>query len=205
MRLHVRDASAREKAGDDMPCTEGGSRDGAAAMMSAMTDMIWRLAPFDALTGRQVHDLLALRQRVFVLEQACLFQEIDGRDPGARHLLGTRDGALLACARLLPATADKPRAIGRVATAPEARGQGLGRAIMVEALRILRAEDPAAPVFLSAQAHLVARLYAPLGFAIVGAPYLEDGIPHVDMLLTPQGPSSSISGGISGASAGGIG
>jgi ElaA protein len=170
-----------------------------------MTTLRWRLAPFDDLTGRQVHDLLRLRQAVFVVEQNCPFAEIDGRDPLARHLMGSRDGALLACARLLPATAGKPRAIGRVATAPDARGQGLGRAVMVEAMRILLAEDAAAPIALSAQAHLVARLYAPLGFAIVGAPYEEDGIAHVDMRLDPQGPSNSISGGISGASAGGIG
>lgn len=170
-----------------------------------MTGIDWRLAPFEALTGRQVHDLLALRQRVFVVEQTCVFQEIDGRDPLARHLFGLCDGALVACARLLPATSEKPRSIGRVATAPQARGRGLGRAIMGEALRILMAEDGAAPVFLSAQARLVERLYAPLGFAVVGAPYLEDDISHVDMRLDPQGPSNSISAGISGASAGGIG
>lgn len=165
----------------------------------------WRLAAFDELTGRQVHDLLELRQAVFVVEQNCPFAEIDGRDPLARHLLGLADGAILACARLLPATAAKPRAIGRVATAPGARGRGLGRAVMIEAMRILIAEDGSAPIALSAQAHLVERLYAPLGFAIVGDPYEEDGIPHVDMRFDPQGPSSSISGGTSGASAGGIG
>lgn len=170
-----------------------------------MTGVTWRLAPFEALSGRQVHDLLALRQRVFIVEQACVFQEIDGRDPLARHLFGLHDGALVACARLLPATPEKPRSIGRVATAPEARGQGLGRAIMQEALRVLRAEDGAAPVFLSAQAHLVERLYAPLGFQVVGAPYLEDDIPHVDMRLDSHAPNRSISAGISGASAGGIG
>lgn len=154
-------------------------------MGKSAADIDWRLAAFDELTGREVHDLLALRQAVFVVEQTCPFAEIDGRDPLARHLLATRAGALLACARLLPASPDWPRAIGRVATAPEARGQGLGRAVMIEAMRILLAEDAAAPIALSAQAHLVERLYAPLGFAIVGEPYDEDGIPHVDMRFDP--------------------
>ena len=147
--------------------------------------MDWICRSFDELSGRDVHDLLALRCRVFVVEQACAFQEIDGRDTEARHLMGWEGGRLLACARLLPAAGGEPRSIGRVATAPDARGTGLGKALMRQALRILVAEDPAAPIALGAQSHLAAHFYEPLGFRIVGEPYEEDGIPHVHMRLDP--------------------
>jgi ElaA protein len=145
----------------------------------------WRLAPFSALGGRAVHDLLRLRQAVFVLEQTCLFAEIDGLDPLGRHLLAWRGAELVACARLLPAGAKAPaRSIGRVATAPAARGTGLGRALMSRAIARYLAEDPHAPIDLSAQAHLEG-FYASLGFRAVGGPYDEDGIAHLDMRLDP--------------------
>lgn len=149
--------------------------------------LAWRIMPFHALSGREVHDLLALRQAVFVVEQACVFAEIDGLDPCATHVLGYRGEALLACARLLPAGAKmQARSIGRVATAASARGTGLGRAVMARALTHYLAEDPAAPVDLSAQAHLAEIFYAPMGFVAFGAPYDEDGIAHVDMRLEPR-------------------
>ena len=147
----------------------------------------WRIAAFDELTGREVHDLLSLRQAAFVVEQTCSFPEIDGRDPLARHVLGLRGGEIVACARLLPAGAKRTaRSIGRVATAREARGLGLGRAVMAQALAVLLAEDGGAPIELSAQAHLE-RFYASLGFRAFGAPYDEDGIAHIDMRLDPFG------------------
>lgn len=143
--------------------------------------MRWKIAAFDALAPRELHDLLALRQHVFVIEQACLFAEIDGLDPRARHVLGFRGETLLACARLLPAGVKmRARSIGRVATARAARGTGLGRAVMTRALATLLADDAAAPVELSAQAHLES-FYRSLGFRPFGAPYDEDGIAHVDM------------------------
>lgn len=144
----------------------------------------WRIAAFDALSAREAHDLLALRQAVFVIEQACVFPEIDGRDPLALHVLGWRGDALVACARLLPAGAKMAaRSIGRVATAPAARGQGLAREAMGRAIAHFLKEEPFAPIDLSAQAHLAESFYAPMGFAAFGAPYDEDGIAHVDMRL----------------------
>jgi ElaA protein len=146
----------------------------------------WRFAAFDELSARDVHDLLKLRQNVFVIEQACLFPEIDGLDPAARHLLGFADGVLVVCARLLPAGQKmRARSIGRVASDPAWRGRSLGRAVMTQALARLFAEDPAAPVDLSAQAHLADGFYASLGFQPFGDPYVEDGIPHLDMRLIP--------------------
>lgn len=154
---------------------------------AGMSDaVVWRIAAFDELTGREVHDLLALRQAAFVVEQSCAFPEIDGRDPLARHVLGLRGGAIVACARLLPAGAKRAaRSIGRVTTGASARGTGLGREAMARSIAQLLAEDPAAPIELSAQAHLEG-FYGSLGFRPFGPPYDEDGIPHIDMRLDPS-------------------
>ena len=160
--------------------------------MRADHAITWRVMAFAELAGREVHDLLALRQAVFVVEQACVFPEIDGLDPVARHVLGHRGGGLLACARLLPAgTKMAARSIGRVASAQATRGLGLGRAVMERAIATYLSEEPAAPIELSAQAHLADRFYAPMGFAVFGEPYDEDGIAHVDMRLTPPGARSA--------------
>jgi ElaA protein len=148
----------------------------------------WRCEPFAALSLPELYELLALRQRVFVVEQRCLFQDLDGRDQEAWHLLGrARDGALLAYARLLPPGSGAAEArVGRVVTAPEARGTGLGWALMREALRrVARVWGPG-PVRVGAQAHLE-RFYAGLGFVRQGAPYDEDGIPHLDMVRPAGG------------------
>jgi ElaA protein len=134
--------------------------------------------PFDALSPRDVYDLLALRQRVFVVEQHCAFLDADGHDLDALHVLGRAGAALVACARILPRGGRfTERAIGRVAVAPEVRGRGVARALVIRALAAI---DPPEPIALSAQRHLE-RFYASLGFVAIGTEYVEDGIPHVDM------------------------
>lgn len=148
--------------------------------------MTWTLLAWDALDRERLYAALALRQRVFVVEQDCAYLDADGLDPRALHLLGERDSDVVAYARLLPpgvAYGDAP-AIGRVVTAPEARGEGLGRALMVEALRHVDLAWPIAPCRLSAQSHLE-RFYGSLGFEVSGPGYLEDGIPHLPMVRPP--------------------
>jgi len=138
--------------------------------------------PFDRLTPRQVHDVLQLRQRVFVVEQACAYLDADGADPSCWHVLGTDAGVLVATARLVPPGLKYVEpAIGRVVTAPEVRRTGVGRALMLEALAQVKRLYPGQPVRLGAQRYLE-RFYRSLGFAPVGEPYDEDGIPHVEML-----------------------
>jgi ElaA protein len=140
--------------------------------------MLWHDRAFWALTTDELYDLLALRARVFVVEQACAYLDPDGRDRLARHLWAAHDGRIHAYLRILPAGARYAEAaIGRVVVAPEARGTGLARELME---RGLAACAPAA-VRLGAQAHLE-RFYGSLGFSRVGEPYDEDGIPHVEML-----------------------
>jgi ElaA protein len=141
----------------------------------------WRWVPFDEMTGLEVYEALALRQAVFSVEQECPYQDADGRDIGATHLLG-RDaaGRLVAYLRLLPPDEHGEVTLGRVVTHSDVRGQGLGRALMLEGIAGAEARYPGLPIHLSAQQRLQ-RFYESLGFAVVGASYLEDGIPHVPM------------------------
>ena len=138
--------------------------------------------PFSELTARDVHDLLQLRQRVFVVEQRCAYLDADGADPLCWHGLGRRRGSLVATARLVPPGLKfvEP-AIGRVVTAPEARGTGVGRALMLAAITQVQRLHPGQPIRLGAQRYLE-RFYASLGFEVAGEPYDEDGIPHVEMV-----------------------
>ncbi|MEE8616010.1 MAG: GNAT family N-acetyltransferase [Roseateles sp.] len=142
----------------------------------------WTCQPFDALTGHDVYALLQLRSEVFVVEQQCIFQDMDGLDLPGWHLLGwAEDGRLAACARLLPAGVKAPEVvIGRVITAPWARGQGQGHALMREALAQCERLWPGEVITLHAQARLEG-YYRGHGFRPVGEPYIEDGIPHIEM------------------------
>jgi ElaA protein len=142
--------------------------------------------PFDRLTGRQVHDVLQLRQRVFVVEQTCPYLDADGADPRCWHGLGVKDGMLVATARIAPPGLKYVEpAIGRVVTAPEVRGTGLGRALMAEGVAGCARVWPGRAIRISAQAHLQ-RFYGHFGFETVSDTYLEDDIPHVEMLRKAQ-------------------
>ena len=145
--------------------------------------LIWRFAHFDQLTPRQVHDLYRLRIEVFVLEQNCPFQDVDGADPSCWHLLGTRSGEdLLAYCRLVPAGVKFAEpSIGRVITALSERRTGLGKALMREAVTRAEALWPGQAIRIGAQAHLE-RFYNEFGFEKASEPYMEDGIPHIEML-----------------------
>lgn len=140
-------------------------------------------APLDAMSPRDLHDVLALRVAVFVVEQECAYAEIDGRDvePDAAHWWSRDDdGALTGYLRVLvePGTGHR---IGRVVTAPAARGTGAGAALMRAALATLPG-----PVVLGAQVR-VRGFYERLGFVVDGPGYDEDGIPHVPMLRASTG------------------
>jgi len=142
----------------------------------------WRFAPFDELAGREVHDILQARSAVFVVEQNCVFQDMDGADPASWHLFRRLGGEIAAYCRLVPAGVKFAEpSIGRVVTAPARRGRGLGRELMGEALARGGALWPGAAIRIGAQLHLE-RFYGEFGFARASAPYEEDGIPHIEML-----------------------
>jgi len=142
----------------------------------------WICKRFDDLGVHALHDALALRCRVFILEQGP-YQDPDAADRQAWHLLGyDAAGQLQACLRVVdPGAKFAEPSIGRVVTAPEARGQGLGRVLVAEGLARCAKAWPGRAVRISAQAHLQG-FYGGLGFVPVGAPYLEDDIPHIEML-----------------------
>lgn len=156
--------------------------------MSAPPAVTWRCDPFAELSLRELYELLALRQRVFVVEQRCAFQDADGLDEPAWHLQGRGlEGALLAYARLLgPGVKYREASVGRVITAPEARGTGLGRELMRQAVARVEAVWGPGPIRIGAQAHLQ-RFYGEQGFVAEGALYDEDGIPHVEMVRPGRG------------------
>ena len=127
-----------------------------------------------------LYDMLRLRVDVFVVEQACPYAELDGRDGDATHLRCFVDGSLAGTLRVFAPGPDGVAIIGRVAVARAFRGRQLGRAMMQEALSWCRAAYGDVPLALAAQAHLQ-DFYAGFGFQPVSGSYLEDGIAHVDM------------------------
>lgn len=148
----------------------------------------WRWARFEDLGVDDLHDALALRVAVFVVEQQCPYAEVDGLDRHAWHLLG-RDGAgqLQAYLRVLDPGCRHPEpSIGRVVTRPERRGTGLGRALLREGLAGCARLHPGLSNRIGAQQRLQG-LYESLGWRAVGPAYLEDGIVHVEMLRPADG------------------
>jgi ElaA protein len=152
----------------------------------------WRFAPFAELTPREVHDLYRARVAVFVVEQNCVFQDVDGADPVSWHLLGYSSPAaagtreLIAYCRIVPPGVKFTEAsIGRVVTTGAVRGTGMGRTLMREALARTDELWPGQPIRIGAQQRLE-RFYQELGFTTASAPYDEDGIPHVEMLRTAR-------------------
>ncbi|MGF6968394.1 ElaA protein [Paraburkholderia sp. WC7.3g] len=147
----------------------------------------WRWKPFVDLTGVEVYEMLAARSAVFVVEQNCVYGDIDGLDIEAWHLLayGTGDDTALPPLAgylrvLLPDAADADVRIGRVLTTAPFRGIGLGNAMLERSLAQIHAQWPDTPIRLHAQAHLQG-FYGAFGFRPVSEIHDEDGIPHVWM------------------------
>ena len=146
------------------------------------TPIEWQWLPFDALSREQLYALLRLRSEVFVVEQNCVFLDIDGQDEKAMHLLGFRATELVAYVRCFPKGISFAEAsIGRVVTKPAARGGGLGHLLMAEAIRALQQKWEPQAIRIGAQAHLKA-FYQQHGFVDMGLPYVEDGIDHLEMV-----------------------
>jgi ElaA protein len=171
------------------PMTE--SQQTAAARLAQLE---WRWKPFAELTSVEVYEMLAARSAVFVVEQNCVYADIDGQDMQAWHLsaygpaagtaAATADAPLVSLAGylrvLLPEAGDTDVRIGRVLTTAPFRGIGLGNAMLERALVHIRAQWPGTPIRLHAQAHLQ-KFYGAFGFAPVSEIHDEDGIAHVWM------------------------
>ena len=146
--------------------------------------MYWLILPFHDLSLDQYHDVLALRIEIFVIEQNCPYQEVDGKDKKAFHVLGiTENGEVQATARLLPAGVSYDEvSIGRVAVKESARGTGIGHELMNTCNDFIQSQWPGQPVRISAQTYLK-KYYENHGYVFTGKSYLEDNIPHIEMLL----------------------
>lgn len=140
---------------------------------------------FDDLSAAELYDLLQLREEVFQLEQNCLYKDLDEKDRYCWHLLLYRGSELLACARLVPEGISYAgyASLGRVASKPQYRGEGLGRQLMQEAMIQLRRLFPGFSIKISAQAYLQ-NFYEDFGFVKTSEPYMEDDIPHIAMTVS---------------------
>jgi ElaA protein len=150
---------------------------------------IWHWRSFDRLSPVELYAILRARAEVFIIEQACAFLDLDGLDAHARHLLGwssdVEPGALVAYLRLVePGRKYVEPSIGRVLTTAPFRRRGYGRALMQAGLQEAARAYPGRDLRIGAQQRLE-HFYVSLGFRTVSAPYVEDGIDHVEMLMSP--------------------
>lgn len=135
------------------------------------------------LSKEQLYAILKLRSEVFVVEQQCWYQDVDGLDLSGDtcHLMAWQDDELVAYLRLIdPIQQDGDVTIGRVVTAPSVRSRGMGHQLMTQALEHAEKKWPDQPIYLAAQAHLQG-YYSRYGFNPVGEVYMEDEIPHIGM------------------------
>lgn len=150
---------------------------------SESSQLTWDWHRLGQMTPQLLYALMAFRESVFVVEQKCIYQELDGLDMDALHLLGRDANHIIACLRILPPSANPARVqIGRVAVAQDRRNGGLARVMMQMAIDRVHQEQPSATIFLNAQTYLQG-FYQSLGFRLCGNEFLEDGIPHVPMEL----------------------
>ena len=153
-------------------------------------DTSWRWCRFDELSVFELQAIYRARQLVFAIEQQCAYLDADGFDEHAWHLgaWSTDRTVPLAYARVVhPGQKYAEPSIGRVITTGAARGTGLGRELVRRAIAHCAQAFPGHGIRISAQTRLE-RFYAEAGFESVGAPYMEDGIPHTEMLLPPAQP-----------------
>jgi len=143
----------------------------------------WRWFSLSNMQPDLLYDLLSMREAIFVVEQACIYHELDGMDKLAEHLVVSCDGTVIACLRVLPPGSKGKRArIGRVAVSPDWRQKGLARWMVTRAIERLRQKGRASGIRLDAQTYL-RDFYESLGFEVCGREFLEDGIPHVPMQM----------------------
>ncbi|MEX0313929.1 MAG: GNAT family N-acetyltransferase [Allomuricauda sp.] len=137
---------------------------------------------FDELSTKELYQILQLRSEVFVVEQDCVYQDVDGKDEKALHVIGTKNRKVVAYTRVFkPGDYFENTSIGRVVVAKEERKYGYGKIIMQASIDEIGKRFPSSTIELSAQTYLL-KFYTELGFVVQGEEYLEDGIPHIRMV-----------------------
>ena len=146
----------------------------------------WTIKRFEELNLDELYDILQLRNEVFIVEQNCVYKDIDGKDQPAWHLMAKENDKLVAYTRILPpGVSYSDPAIGRVVTSSSKRRSGLGRELMKRSIEACEKLFGKISISLSAQVYLQ-NFYESLGFIVAGEEYLDDGIPHIKMSRVPS-------------------
>jgi len=143
----------------------------------------WSFKKFDDLTSHELYSVLQLRNEVFVVEQNCVFQDADDKDQDSYHLMGWDNEMLVAYSRIVPPgiAYDSFPSIGRVVTSPKMRRTGIGKTLMQQSIEELQKLLGKSSIKLGAQLYLK-KFYESFGFAQSSEVYIEDGIPHIEMI-----------------------
>ena len=144
--------------------------------------MQWKIKEFDKLNVEEVYEILKLRSEVFVVEQQCIYEDCDDKDKRSYHLFGEDNGKIVAYLRILEKGISYDEiSIGRVLTNKQYRGRGLAKQMMLKAIEFIESSLNEKTIRISAQEYLL-NFYSSLRFVKVSEVYLEDNIPHVEML-----------------------
>ena len=150
--------------------------------MTYKSNFIWH--NFDSISKEELYDVLNLRQRVFIIEQDCFYEDLDYADQDANHLLLYKDNKLIGYSRVFaPGVKYNTASIGRIVTDFNYRGLGIGKEITIESIEFIKKNYPDSDITISAQLRL-RKFYKNIGFVEEGNKYLEDGIEHIKMTLT---------------------
>lgn len=160
-----------------------------------MSGLVWRTCPFNELSLRELYLMLQLRQDVFVIEQDCIYRDMDDADQRCQHMLAFSeedDASLVAYLRVLPPgmRAAEP-IIGRIIVATAARGNGIGARLVRRGIEFCREQHPGQTIRILAQAQLEG-FYRQFGFEVLSDPYMEEGLLHIDMQLPPADAASRL-------------
>lgn len=148
--------------------------------------MTWLIKKFDELTSMEVYRILQERTAIFVVEQNCPYQEVDGKDIASYHLYKEEAGEIVAYSRLLPSGVSYTEAsIGRVIVKREHRGKGLAQELFSKSIEFIQYELKENKIKIQAQQYLQS-FYQSFGFEPISETYLEDNIPHIDMVRTTE-------------------
>lgn len=149
---------------------------------SKNSDMNWTCKKFHDLTAEELYSCLKLRSDVFVVEQNCVYPDLDEKDIYCHHLFAAENNQVLAYARIVPPGISYPEpSIGRVVTSAVVRNSGWGKILMRKSIDFCLNEYPGKDICISAQEYLE-NFYLELGFQRISPTYLEDGIPHLKMM-----------------------
>jgi ElaA protein len=147
-----------------------------------MSTLNWEYKHFTELTNKELYAILDLRNRVFVVEQNCVYQDTDSKDLNCSHLCGWQNNILVAYARIIaPGISYEEASIGRVITHPDFRKSGYGKELMTIAIEKTKTQFKVNTIKIGGQLYLE-KFYNDLGFFRSSEEYLEDGIPHIEMV-----------------------